>query len=421
MTNLSSPFPFFTNSATQKKLTTMNSRANTRSKKIQRDPPTTTSTEDSPSATVSATVSFATPDRADGVTVGGEGDEATSASSGAGAVAGGTTTSTRTRSGRSLSTGPLGRSTKSSASDDKDMATPVAAPTPKAAATVTPPDDKTNNAPPSSGVSGAGPTITEQEQPPVVAPGGAGGSTPATTKPASPLTADAKAVDVVDPNEPPLSPGAKRFGLRKRKSKSPSPVEADDASQGSASVSSTTSSRRDQQPPRSPRPSPAAAAAAAAAAAVSSTTTAGGSSTSSRNVTFSPVPPQQHHYAGGSTAASGASGGAKPLPSLHEGEISATSSVSVPSISSDSEKKKTGGGGKSAAGTKSSSKDKGGETGKERGGRATPTNFATDFGKSINSPSFQTGEGGKPNAAPAGLQNTPFLVTCIYKLCALYV
>ena len=393
----------------------MNSRANTRSKKIKRDPPPTTgaaatSAEDSPSATVSATVSFATPDRADGVTTGGVGDEATSAYSGSGAVAGGTSSSTRARSGRSLSTEPLGRSTKNSASDDKDMATPVAAPTPKVAATVTPPDDKTSNDPPSSGISGAGPTITEQEQPPVVAPGGAGGSDPATFKAASPPSVDTEVADVVDTNEPHLSPGAKRFGLRKRKSKSPSPVEAD----------ATTSSRRDQQAPRSPRPSPAAAAAAAAAAAVSSAAATGGSTTSSRNVTFSPVPPQQHHYAGGSTAASGASGGAKPLPTLHEGEMSATSTVSVPSNASDGGKKKTGGGGKSVAGTKSSSKDKGGETGKERGGRATPTNFATDFGKSINSPSFQTGEGGKPNAVSGGIVKyaslSLSLVTCMQTL-----
>ena len=372
----------------------MNSRANTRSKKIKRDPvPTTglaaaTSTEDSPSATVSATVSFATPDRADGVTVG-EGVEATSASSEAGAIAGGTATSARTRSGRSLANKPLGRSIRSDASGDKDMATPVAAPTPKAAATVTPPDDKSNNTSPGSSVSGVRPKITEQEQPSVVAPGGAPGS-------ASPPTVDANDADVVDPNEPPLSPGAKRFGLRKRKSKSPSPVQAEeDDSHGSDSA--ITSSRRDPAP-RSPRPSPAAAAAAAAAAAVTSAAVSG-SATSSRNVTFSPVPPQQHHYAGGSTAASGASGEAKPLPTLHEGETPATSAVSPPSNSSGGGKKKAGAGGKSAAGTKSSSKDKGGETAKERGGRATPTNFATDFGKSINSPSFQTGEGGKPNLA----------------------
>jgi hypothetical protein len=384
----------------------MDSRANTRSKKIKRDlPPTTgpatnSNTEDSPSATVAATVSFATPDRADGVTAVG-GDEAILASSGAGAVAGGTTTSTRARSGRSLSTESSGESIRSNAIAEKDMATPVAAPTPKAAATVTPPDDKTK-APSSSSVAGAGPTITDQEQPPAVTPAGAGGSAIATTNATSPPTVGAKTGDVVEPHEPPLSPGAKRFGLRKRKPKSPSPVEPEDVSRGN--VCGTTSSSDRDNAPRSPRPSPAAAAAAAAAAAVTSAVS-GGLATTSRNVTFSPVPPQQHHYAGGSTAASGASGVAKPLPTLQEGEPSTTSTVPLPPDSPGGGKKKGGGGGKSAAAAKSSSKEKGGETAKDRGGRATPTNFATDFGKSINSPSFQTGEGGKPITALGECQN----------------
>jgi len=372
---------------------TPTTRANTRSKTVKRDlPPTTasatnTNTEDSPSATVAATVSFATPDRADGVTIGGE-DGAISASTGAGTGAGGTTT--RTRSGRSLSSDPSGSSV---GSGDKDMATPVAAPTPKAAATVTPPDDKINNAPTSSSIAGAGPTITDQEQPPAVAPGGAGGSAPATTKSASPPIASAKAAGVVDPGESPLSPGAKRFGLRKRKPKSPSPVGAEDYLQGT-SDGRPASSNDGEHAPRSPRPSPAAAAAAAAAAAVTSATI-GVPATASRNVTFSPVPPQQHHYAGGSTAAGGAGGRARPLPTLQEGEPATTSTMLLPPDSPGGEKKKKGGGG--TAGAKPSSKDKGGETAsgaaKDRGGRATPTNFATDFGKSINSPSFQTGEG----------------------------
>mmetsp|Transcript_35148 Transcript_35148/g.76220 ORF Transcript_35148/g.76220 Transcript_35148/m.76220 type:complete len:1099 (+) Transcript_35148:367-3663(+) len=419
-----------------------------------------------------AAVSFATPDRADGVSVGGGGGAGDSPPGSGSSGSGGSPGRRSTRSSSSHSSPPSvsvsAMPTLRTTPDSSSSSAASAAGAPKTV-TVTPPEDKTGGGPSVTGGGGSGGSVggsvaasdaaaavgssallgdakNEGEDPSPSSTTTASSSpkgvnlqprlNKSPTKPAVAASASASATasatfqekeEASHPGPPGsdeeeeggLSPGAKRFGLRKRRTpRSPPsptgsgkpPAQQSSASAVSAVSASASASTSDVPPPRSPRASPRPTPASATAA---------------RNVTFSPVPPQVHDTARGTSggsinSSSGGNGNSsnsnsnrrpparsprrkfEQLPNLAEHEPLTPSSMF---LSPDSPVKAKGG---PAAGSSAEAEDKsataersggaaaGGSSGGKGGadGRvATPTNFATDFGKTLQSPSFQNGEG----------------------------